>query len=201
MTTHENGHGKLCYGHTQKLTSYDFSDLHITGEFNNRPSTGRFLRNFLLRVIHPQLLKRNVFFCIYVFGLQKWNIYVNAICTRTSSNTRRLSSVAVRLIKHRPVPGRAWYDAQMGIDRFVQRFSKVPGAFQTSYDARPVPGRSPLKPYNLNLRPKLSGFRPMYVNTVRCPADVINPHWPYKTPYGLLEFLVVPKLHQAPYDV
>jgi len=24
-----------------KLTSYDFSDLHITGEFGNRPGTGR----------------------------------------------------------------------------------------------------------------------------------------------------------------
>ena len=27
-----------------KLTSYDFSDLHITSEFDNRPGTGRFLR-------------------------------------------------------------------------------------------------------------------------------------------------------------
>jgi len=29
-----------------KLTSYDFSDLHITGEFKNRPGTGRYLRIF-----------------------------------------------------------------------------------------------------------------------------------------------------------
>ena len=29
-----------------KLTSYDFTDLHITGEFANRPGTGRFLRFF-----------------------------------------------------------------------------------------------------------------------------------------------------------
>ena len=28
-----------------KLTSYDFSDLHITGEFDNRPGTGGFFRN------------------------------------------------------------------------------------------------------------------------------------------------------------
>ena len=28
----------------KKLTSYDFSDLHITGEFENRQGTGRFLR-------------------------------------------------------------------------------------------------------------------------------------------------------------
>ena len=26
-----------------KLTSYDFSDLHTTGEFDNRPGTGRAL--------------------------------------------------------------------------------------------------------------------------------------------------------------
>jgi len=43
------------------------------------------------------------YFC--VFGLQKWNIYVDAICT--SAKTRRFLSVAVRLIKHRLVPGRA----------------------------------------------------------------------------------------------
>jgi len=72
-----------------KLTSYDFSDLHITGEFDNCPGTGRFLRIFScvvtyrtgakdckkfnstcsLHVNHPQLLKRNIYFCIYVLGL------------------------------------------------------------------------------------------------------------------------------------
>jgi len=29
-----------------KMTLYDFSDVHITGEFDNRPGTGRFLRIF-----------------------------------------------------------------------------------------------------------------------------------------------------------
>jgi len=29
-----------------KLTSYDISNLHITGEFDNRPGTGRFWRFF-----------------------------------------------------------------------------------------------------------------------------------------------------------
>ena len=29
-----------------KLTPYDFSDLQITGEFDNRPGTGRFLSFF-----------------------------------------------------------------------------------------------------------------------------------------------------------
>ena len=66
---------------------------------------------------------------IIVLSLQKWFIYVDAI-------TRRFSPVAVRLIKHRRVPGRASSGARTGIGRFVKRFSKVPGAFQTSYDAR-----------------------------------------------------------------
>jgi len=35
-----------------KLTSYDFSDLHITGEFDNRPGTGRFLRIFFCVVTY-----------------------------------------------------------------------------------------------------------------------------------------------------
>jgi len=35
-----------------KLTSYDFSDLHITGEFDNRPGTGRFFRNFFCVVTY-----------------------------------------------------------------------------------------------------------------------------------------------------
>jgi len=72
---------------------------------------------FSLHVIHPKLLKRNIYNWIYVFGLHKWNIYTDSICT--SANTRRFSPVAVRLIKQ-----------SLG-------FSKVPCSFHTSYDARP----------------------------------------------------------------
>jgi len=35
-----------------KLTLYDFSDLHITGEFDNRPGTRRFLRIFFCVVTY-----------------------------------------------------------------------------------------------------------------------------------------------------
>ena len=45
--------------------------------------------------------------------------------------------VAVRLIKHRPVPGRASSGARTGIGRFVKRFFNVLSACQTSYDVRP----------------------------------------------------------------
>jgi len=142
-----------------KLTSYDFSDLHITGEFDNRQGTGRFLRIFFcvvtyrtgagrrlymktsadarpgtvrrrtvpgrrckrstghrtcsLHINHPQLLKRNIYFCIYVFwSLKVKNIYVYQYVLL--QKTRRFSPVAVWLIKHRPVPGRASSGARTG---------------------------------------------------------------------------------------
>jgi len=192
-----------------KLTSYDFSDLHIIRKFENRPGTGQFLRIFCfvvtyrrapvggclcmitsadarpdterhcsvpgrlskrsaghrtvtftcnnvyfnikfaiippkkhvvkirkteadsdsnggencnstcsLDVIHPQLLKRYIYFCIYIFVFKSAiSMFVDAICT--SANTRRFSPVALRLINHRPVPGRASSGVRTGIGRFV----------------------------------------------------------------------------------
>jgi len=44
-----------------KLTSYDFIDLHITGEFDNRPGTGRFLRIFFCVVTYPTGAGRRLF--------------------------------------------------------------------------------------------------------------------------------------------
>ena len=53
-----------------------------------------------LRVIHPQLLKQIIiYFCIYMLSLQKWNIYVGALCTY--ANTFRFSPVAVKT--HQPI--------------------------------------------------------------------------------------------------
>jgi len=107
--------------------------------------------HFLLHVNHPQLLKRNIYFCIYFYGLWKWKIYVNAIHVCTSAKTRRFSPVAVRLTKHRPVPGRRSSGARTAIVRcpdghrpvpgrasadWLREYFKVPSACQTSYDAR-----------------------------------------------------------------
>ena len=95
-----------------------------------------------------------------MFGLQKWNMYVGVICT--SANTRRSSSVAVRLIKHQSVPGRASSGAQTGNGQFVKGLSKVPDAFQTYV-------RSSLKSYNLNVKPKSSDALPICANADRAP--------------------------------
>jgi len=92
------------------------------------------------------------------------------ICT--SANTRRFSSVAVRLIKHRPVPGRALVDLYRDFRKFLAFFTH-----------RTMPGRAPygaltvaLKSYDLNIKPKSCGARPMCANAGRAPyADVILP--------------------------
>jgi len=54
-----------------KLTSYDFSDLHITDEFDNRLGTGRFLRIFSCVVTYrmggdPRLYMET-------YGKHQWN--------------------------------------------------------------------------------------------------------------------------------
>ena len=76
--------------------------------------------NCLLHVIHPQLLNRNIYFCIYVFGLQNWNIYVHVYAICISAYKRCFSSVAVRLIKHRPVPRR--FSKVLGFSDIVRFF-------------------------------------------------------------------------------
>ena len=44
-----------------KLTLYDFSDLHITGEFDNRPGTGIFFRMFSCVVTYHMGAGRRLF--------------------------------------------------------------------------------------------------------------------------------------------
>jgi len=210
-----------------KLTSYDFSDLHITCEFDNRPGTGRFLRIFFCVVIyrtgagrrlymktsadarpgtvrrravpgrrckrstghrtvpgrfytnfhvqwwiyvyqnspsyrkkinstcslhinHPQLLKRNIYFCIYVF----WSLKVKYLCkcNMVFCKKRRISPVAVWLIKHRPVPRRASADL---LSDFFNFLALVKHRTMTVRCVKTPAGRRP--------------------GTLRCPADVILP--------------------------
>jgi len=94
----------------------------------------------LVRCMFISCLIEMYIFCI-MFLVLKWNIYVNTICS--SAKTFCFSPVAVRLIKHRPVPGWASSFARTSIDRFVKRFSIVPGDCKTSYDARPGTVRCP----------------------------------------------------------
>jgi len=130
-----------------KLTSYDFSDLHMTGEFDNCPGTGR-------------------------IKINQWNIYVNAICT--SAKTRRFSPVAVLLITHRPVPGPASSGARTGIGRFdsIWRLSDIvrcPDGHRRSRTLW-ILNKNRLVPVRCVQTP--ARCRP---GTVTCPADVILP--------------------------
>jgi len=114
-----------------------------------------FNSTFSLHGIHPHLLKRNIY--TWVFVLHKWNIYTNSICT--SAYTRRFSSVTVRLVKHRPVPGRASADLYRDFRKFLALFTHR---------------TSPLKSYDLSFKPKSSGARPMCANAGRAPYTDVN---------------------------
>jgi len=99
--------------------------------------------------------------------------------------------------------------ARMGIGRFVNIFFNALGACQTSYDVRPGTVRCPVG-HRLNRTIKLLNKNcPMCANadrassghrTVpgRCHFSLSNPT---KRRTGAVEFLLVPKLHRAPYDV
>jgi len=78
-----------------KLTSYDFSDLHITGEFDNRPSTGRFLR---------------IFFCVVTYRTGAGRrLYMKTSADARPGTVRRRTVPGRRCKRstgHRTVPGR-----------------------------------------------------------------------------------------------
>ena len=78
-----------------KLTSYDFSDLHITGEFDNRPGTGRFLR---------------IFFCMVTYRTGAGRrLYMKTSVDARPGTVRRRTVPGrrfKRLTGHRTVPGR-----------------------------------------------------------------------------------------------
>ena len=81
------------------------------------------------------------------------------------------SPVAVRLIKHRPVPGRASSGTRTGIGRFVKRFSwRLSDIVRCPAGHRTVPGRAPLESYDKYFKQKSSGARPMCANAGRAPS-------------------------------
>jgi len=76
-----------------KLTSYDFSDLHITGEVDNRPGTGHFLR---------------IFFCVVTYrkGAGR-RLYMKTSADAWPGTVRRRTGRRCkRSTGHRTVPGR-----------------------------------------------------------------------------------------------
>ena len=50
------------------LTTYDFNDLHIIGEFDNHPGIGRFLRNFSFVVTADFTRMKHIFTCNDVYN-------------------------------------------------------------------------------------------------------------------------------------
>ena len=99
-----------------KLTSYDFSDLHITGEFDNRPGTGRFLR---------------IFSCVVTYRTGAGRrLYI-----KTSADARpgtvRCRTVPGRRCRrsagHRTVPGRFYTNfSRAMMNTFISKFAIIP---------------------------------------------------------------------------
>jgi len=75
-----------------ELTSYDSSDLHITGEFDNRPGTGRFLGIFSCVVTYRTGDDRRLYMitCVYARpGTVRWRT-VQAGVVRESQRLTRI---------------------------------------------------------------------------------------------------------------
>ena len=74
-----------------KLTSYDFSDVHITGEFDNRPGIGQFLRIFSCVVTYHTGAVRRLYMKTSA-GARPGTVQHRQLCKRSAG--------------HRMVPGR-----------------------------------------------------------------------------------------------
>jgi len=125
-----------------------------------------------LHVNHPQLLKRNIYFCIYVF----WSLKVKYLCKCNiffCKNTSLLTGGSLTL--------KTSTGARTGIVRCPDGHRPICSAiFESSWRVsdivrcpaghRTVPGRAPLESYDINIKQKSSGARPMCENAGRAPS-------------------------------
>jgi len=97
-----------------KLTSYDFSDLHITGEFDNRPGTGRFLR---------------IFFCVVTYRTGAGRrLYMKTSADAWPGTVRRRTVPGRRCKRstgHRTVPGRFYTNFHVQWWIYVHLYIKI----------------------------------------------------------------------------
>ena len=99
-----------------KLTSYDFSDVQITGEFDNRPGTGRFLRIFSGMVTY----RTGAFRRLYM----KTSAGARPGTVRHRTVPRRRCK---RSAGHRTVPGRFYTNfSRAFINTFISKFAIIP---------------------------------------------------------------------------
>jgi len=99
-----------------KLTSYDFSDLHITGEFDNRPGAGRFLR---------------IFSCVVTYRTGAGRrLYIKTSADVRPGTVRCLTLPGRRCKRsagHRTVPGRFNTNfSRAMINTFISKFAIFP---------------------------------------------------------------------------
>ena len=78
----------------------------------------KFNSTCLLHVNHHKLLRRNIYFCIYVFGLQKRNVSVDAICASVKNDASHRRKFVSKQI------GR-WPDGHRPVPRYVSRWASA----------------------------------------------------------------------------
>ena len=117
-----------------------------------------------LHIIHPQLLKRNIYFCIYVV----WSLKVKYLCKCNMYFCKNTSLLTGGYSTHITSAG-AW----TCIGRYDTRFLKVSGACQTSYDAQP--GTVGIVRFEFKKNRTVPVRCVQTPGAVRCPADVILP--------------------------
>ena len=99
-----------------KLTSYDFSDLHITGEFDNRPGTGRFLRIFSCVVTYRTFAGRRLYI--------KTSADARPVTVRCRTVPGRRCKISAG---HRTVPGRFYTNfSRAMMITFISSFAFIP---------------------------------------------------------------------------
>ena len=101
---------------TKKLTSYDFSDVHITDKFDNRPGTGRFLKNFLL-------------LCHISYGRRPESVYENIDRCPTGHRTMSYGALsALKKISRTPYGARPILHefSRAIMNTFTSKFAIIP---------------------------------------------------------------------------
>jgi len=170
-----------------RLTKYDFSDLHITGEFDNRPGIGRFLRIFSCVVTYRTGGGRRLYM-ISSADAQPGTVRCPGGVVKNQPDTVRCPADFTQM-KHISTCNYVYNNIKIRHHSSKETDGHRPiciEIFESSLlfshivrcpaGHRTVPERSPLKSYDLNFKPQSSGARPMCAKAGRAPyAGVILP--------------------------
>ena len=193
-----------------KLTSYYFSDLHITGEFDNPPVTGRFLGISSCVVTYRTSAGRRLYMITSV-DARPGCVRCPAGVIRDQPDTVRCPGYFRRIFTCNNVyiyiKFRHHSFTETDSANLLRDFWKFTGLVKHPT----MPGPSPLKSYDLNFNPKSSSACLMCANAGRCHVTLNGPakrrpmscypQWSCQTPADvMLHSMVLPNAVRAPWN-